>query len=51
MMLQNVIVFSIFIRKETQMKNRWKMLFPTTFQEMWFSNQTVQIPRIMVNSS
>lgn len=50
MMLQNV-AFRTFIRKEAKVKNRWKMLFPTTFLEMWFSNQAVQIPRIMVNSS
>lgn len=50
-MLQNVIAFSTFIRKEAQVNYRWKMLFPTTLQEMWFPNQAVQIPRIMVDSS
>lgn len=48
-MLQNA-AFSTFMRKEAKVKSRWKMLFPTTFLEMWFSYQAVQIPRIMVNS-
>jgi len=38
MMLQNVIVFSVFIKKEAKVKNRWKASFRTTFQATLFSS-------------
>lgn len=38
MVLQNVVVFSVFIKKEAKVNNGWKMLFPITFQATLFSS-------------